>query len=446
MTLIKCCVDRRHTEHTTDYAAMPLQYRWPNGSALKVRFLNGADKVRERITRIAQEWSNYANITFDFGDYDDAVIRIAINDGAQYTDPGSWSFLGTYALNINDPDPTMNYGWLTPDTDEQEYRRVVLHEFGHALGLIHEHQNPAADIPWNKQAVYDYYQGPPNNWTKEQIDSNLFQRYSATNTQYTEFDQNSIMLYPIPKAFTTGGFEVGWNREVSQTDIDFVRQIYPFPRMCMDVQVKDKLPDYAAIVTANKWKRGQTLKVKFLDGIESVQRRVIRWAQMWSQYANIRFTFGTEANADIRVSFRQAGSWSYIGTDALNIPAGQPTMNYGWLTPTTPDDEYSRVVLHEFGHALGLIHEHQNPTVNIPWNKPAVYAYYRRTNGWTKQMVDQNLFKTYSRELTQFTKFDSRSIMLYSISKELTVGGFEVGWNRTLSPTDIEFIRQMYPR
>jgi len=39
-------------------------------------------------------------------------------------------------------EPTMNYGWLKDDTDDVEYRRVVIHEFGHALGAIHEHQNP----------------------------------------------------------------------------------------------------------------------------------------------------------------------------------------------------------------------------------------------------------------------------------------------------------------
>src|SRR5262245_59028357 len=100
MITIRCCVDRPHGEGLFNYAAMPEQYRWPNGSQLKVRFLNGLAAVQERIVPIAHEWSKYANITFDFGNHADAAIRIAIRDGQQYTDPGSWSFLGTYALNI----------------------------------------------------------------------------------------------------------------------------------------------------------------------------------------------------------------------------------------------------------------------------------------------------------------------------------------------------------
>jgi hypothetical protein len=115
---------------------------------------------------------------------------------------------------------------LVPDS---EYRRVVVHEFGHALGLVHEHQNPDKGIPWNKPAVYDYYSGPPNNWTKEQVDVNLFQVYDKDITQYTEFDPESIMLYPIPNEFTIGDFEIGWNKQLSETDKQFIAEKYPKP-------------------------------------------------------------------------------------------------------------------------------------------------------------------------------------------------------------------------
>ena len=91
-----------------------------------------------------------------------------------------------------------------------------------------------------------------------------------------------------------------------------------------------------------------------------------------------------DPDAQIRISFKEEGSWSYLGKDALQIAAGKPTMNYGWLTPDSQDQEYSRVVLHEFGHALGAIHEHQAPGVTIPWDKTAVYAYYA-LQGWSKE-------------------------------------------------------------
>ena len=116
----------------------------------------------------------------------------------------------------------------TIGADLIKVRQVVLHEFGHALGLIHEHQNPAAAIPWNRAAVYEYYIGPPNHWTPEQVETNLFRTYAASLTQHSAFDPQSIMLYPIPEEFTEGGFSVGWNATLSAVDREYVAAWYPF--------------------------------------------------------------------------------------------------------------------------------------------------------------------------------------------------------------------------
>lgn len=201
--------------------AIPLDKPWEAGRTLKVSFMDGHPDVQDKVAEVARQWCDYANIFFDFGDHPEADIRIS------FEHKGSWSYLGKDAIRRPLDTPTMNYGWLTPTSDDDEYTRVVIHEFGHALGAIHEHQNPVVDIPWDKEAVYGYYGGPPNNWDRDTVDVNLFRAYAAERTNHSEFDSDSIMLYPVPNRHTIGDYEIGWNRELSQGDKDFIAVQYP---------------------------------------------------------------------------------------------------------------------------------------------------------------------------------------------------------------------------
>ena len=68
----------------------------------------------------------------------------------------------------------------------------------------------------------------------------------------------------------------------------------------------------------------------------------------------------------ISINFINAGSsFSAVGTDAkLPIYNGKRTMNLGRV------DE--RTILHETGHALSLVHEHQHPEGKIQWDTDKV--------------------------------------------------------------------------
>jgi hypothetical protein len=209
-------------------------------------------------------------------------------------------------------------------------------------------------------------------------------------------------------------------------------------------------PFELALVGQKMWKPGRILRVRFLDGDPQVQKRVEAYAMQWTQHANIQLQFVPSGPAEVRISFKQDGYWSAVGTDALvteYFPLSEPTMNFEAFTMATPEAEYSRVVLHEFGHALGCIHEHQSPSGGIQWNKEVVYrALGGPPNSWSKEQVDHNVLSRYNKDQTQFTQFDPRSIMLYSFPKEWTLNNMEFSSNHQLSQTDKEYIGTRYPK
>lgn len=199
---------------------------WEKGKKLKVRFLDGTAHLHEKVITYSKQWERFAHIEFDFVTSGNAEIRISFTIGN-----GSWSYVGTEALNIVDQSkPTMNFGWFDNSTTEFEFGRTITHEFGHCLGCIHEHQSPTANIDWNKQVVYDYYnktQTPP--WDKAKVDRNIFAKYTSDKVTNTDFDPDSIMLYPIPVEFTNNGFSVDMNNVISLKDSEFIGKCYPKP-------------------------------------------------------------------------------------------------------------------------------------------------------------------------------------------------------------------------
>ena len=194
------------------------------------------------------------------------------------------------------------------------------------------------------------------------------------------------------------------------------------------------------------WRPGVTLKVRFLDGDEGLKTAVRNHASVWSRYANINFDFdATDEDASIRVTFGQPGSWSAIGVDALTIPQDSATMNLGLIRGAFPQD-MARIIRHEFGHVLGLIHEHQSPNATIRWNKDKVFAYYESPpNSWSRAMIEKTILDKYPEfKNPEYRQFDPESIMMFPIPEGLA--DITVGWNQELSESDKQFVAQLYPR
>ncbi len=208
----------------------------------------------------------------------------------------------------------------------------------------------------------------------------------------------------------------------------------------------------AALLNATFWGRDTELTVGFLGGTRALRKRVQDLAMEWLDRtgARLHFQFWLDedvdaAKANIRVAFDpDKGSWSWVGTQARSIARGMPTMNLGWMTLDLEEARARSVVLHEFGHAIGLIHEHLHPFIDIQWNRERVIADMMRSQKWDEATVVSNMFDVPAADQVFATAPDPQSIMMYAIPPEWTMDGMTVGWNDSLSADDIRLIQEAY--
>ena len=197
-------------------AISPIGKQWINGSTIAIRFISGTQNQRDMVERFAPEWTEHANLKFEFTDHPRADIRVQFD-----ADDGAWSYVGTDNKNIPLHAATLNLGW--------QDQGVILHEFGHMIGLSHEHQNPEGGIVWNEQVVIDDLAGPPNFWTEAETRHNVLNKYSADQVHGTDFDPASVMLYAFPDEWTQNMGATTENDDISELDRDFVRSEKMYP-------------------------------------------------------------------------------------------------------------------------------------------------------------------------------------------------------------------------
>lgn len=188
--------------------------RWnPSKRELKVAFLSEGD-LADRVFAAARGWEAHMPMRFvkvPLGGGPDIIVGMVPGNG-------HWSAVGTDSgIRARQGAQSMNFGW-TSSPSASDLRRVALHEFGHAMGLVHEQSSPGAEIDWNLPAVYEFYRSTQG-WTPEETDSNVLKKYSERQLNRTEYDQSSIMHYPIPRKLVTDPNDVvGWNSQLSDAD------------------------------------------------------------------------------------------------------------------------------------------------------------------------------------------------------------------------------------
>jgi hypothetical protein len=208
---------RRTSGPMGDRAISPVGKAWVNGTTLKVRFLAGTPEQQATARQQAGWWADACNIGFDFGNHPNADIRISFDEN-----DGAWSYVGTDNTSIPADQPTMNLGFLDGGT--------AGHEFGHAIGLAHEHSNPRGGIQWNEPVVLQALAGPPNFWDADQVRHQVFLKYAVDQIKGTAFDPDSIMLYSFPATWTLNGIATHANDVLSTMDRSFTSGASMYPK------------------------------------------------------------------------------------------------------------------------------------------------------------------------------------------------------------------------
>jgi len=247
---------------------------WENGDTILVRFFgnSGSPAMRQRIMRYAKEWEQYGNITLKFVTDYALVTNIRVRLGSRFDSLGHNSLVGIdcnkrpqtmqtmnldtsdfidfdyyvkefqakglfyqYLVNKNTNLNNYTYGDLYNDVVyypnpykryfDKPMRGTTMHEFGHALGLLHEQSFPGA-IKWNRDTIYKHY-WDNYHWGKAQVDFNVLETSDQFFTNGTVYDPKSIMHYSVESWQTTDGYSLTESNDLSQGDKNIIAALYP---------------------------------------------------------------------------------------------------------------------------------------------------------------------------------------------------------------------------
>lgn len=212
-------------------------------------------------------------------------------------------------------------------------------------------------------------------------------------------------------------------------------------------------PSRLAVVIGRRWPAsGVRLTVKFIDNPpKDLRSRILLHMNAWAKTANVVFT-ETQGTGQVRIARLDspedvAGYWSWIGTEILEIPEKEPTLNLEGFTMKVSEREFHRVVRHEAGHTLGFEHEHMRSDLVKKIDPKKAIAFYDVDQGWTPAEVRaQVLTPLKQKSIMGTAESDPHSIMCYQIPGAITRDGKPIPGGTDINAKDFAFAASIYPK
>lgn len=205
------------------------QWKWTTGQTITYKFFSGSVADQKKFENCIKVWAAYANLNFkkvDGNDFDVSVALLPCTNGAAH---GS-SHVGRECLYFKNSNDAAVKVYVVGASDK-DFRRVVLHEWGHVLGLLDEVMNPKCPLTWIESEIVKGYQeiGYSLSDAQDLYDMEYGHAvYYPSEIASYGWDPTSIMMYPIEKNWNEEKQSYGVVYNLSNKDKEVISKLYPF--------------------------------------------------------------------------------------------------------------------------------------------------------------------------------------------------------------------------
>ena len=210
---------------------------------LDVLFISGSTENQNYVRKFAPEWSEYANVDFIFHTSRNTAEKIDIMLEIQEVDEskglGGRSYIGSDSRLKSDQNSPSMHLYFSSSTDTATKKGLILHEFGHALGLVHEHQHPERNFEYDLEAILKYCEDQM--WSESECYKHKIDKFESLAYDYFTYDPRSIMHYQMHDNYIKSSEDpeiFKYVRGLSLLDKIAISQIYPGRISLSDIYLK----------------------------------------------------------------------------------------------------------------------------------------------------------------------------------------------------------------